>query len=547
METLFEYSKSHYNVTYYKDNCVLNPPDNNDELFGVSLYRPPLNDPRFPIWDYHKSEKGEEVYVKNYGNPLCSLNLYRGTIVIVKKEDKITIKIFDYIRTRGVNKPYFRVSTNVEFFTYNFKRHIMYVGGIKNYHKKRKFTKKIKITNTGEHPLAGIKSKINTLNHSSLYNGEFTHTESINFSEKVLEIFISNLPGIEKYKDIFPLEQRFYKYHLESKGVKLPNNWTTFIHTYPQPLKKVYVKNDYKYIDSIMEVNKLSGTRIRKILHTLDHFDPNTIKSAFYYYGEDYIMNQSDEFLYKIFKSNITNYNVIKVNEYITNKQDLKNSFEIFKLAVNGNIHEQTFIDHIRMYSFLKRFEPIKWEAKTYLDFSDEHIHWTELQSFYTNGTYERTYSDEFSKNSQSKIEINNETYYPVLLKKSDEYNKESFIQSNCVKGYISRAASLIISLRKDDNESKERATIEYRISGNDKNVELRRVQTLGRFNNVLPKEWDEPIKILDENLNKLLKEKKFTLPKLKVIYKMGEIETEGIFSEESYNKELIWKDRINF
>ena len=543
METLFEYSKSHYNVTYYKDNCVLNPPDNNDELFGVSLYRPPLNDPRFPIWDYDKSEKGEEVYVKNYGNPLCSLNLYRGTIVIVKKEDKITVKMFDYVRARGVNKPYFRVSTNVEFFTYNFKRHIMYVGGIKNYHKKRKFTKKIKITNTGEHPLAGIKSKINALNHSSLYNGDFTHTDAINFSEKVLEIFISNLPGIEKYKDIFPLEQRFYKYHLESKGVKLPNNWTTFIHTYPQPLKKVYVKNDYKYIDSIMEVNKLSGTRIKKILHTLDHFDPNTIRSAFHYYGEDYIMNQSDEILYKIFKSNISNYSSVNVNDFVKNKLDLKNSFEIFKLVVNGNIHEQTFIDHLRMFAKIGKFEPIKWKSNNYDDFSFEHLDWTEKYSFYTNGTYERVYSKEFKDGINKVITLDN-NYHPVLLTKSDDYNRESHIQSNCVKGYINRASSLIISLRKDKDESKERMTIEYRIQMNDDKVVLKRVQTLGRFNYPMTMEWSEPVKLLDERINKLLKEKKFTNPKLIITYPKGVFSSESEFSKEG-NKELKWTEKV--
>ncbi len=85
------------------------------------------------IGKFDRHENTEESYVKNYGNPLSAIRLYRGTAVVVKKEDKITIKYFEYLRHRSCGVSYFKLSTSVKFFTYNFKKHLMYIGEIKNY------------------------------------------------------------------------------------------------------------------------------------------------------------------------------------------------------------------------------------------------------------------------------------------------------------------------------------------------------------------------------------------------------------------------------
>jgi len=62
-------------------------------------------------------------------------------------------------------------------------------------------------------------------------------------------------------------------------------------------------------------------------------------------------------------------------------------------------------------------------------------------------------------------FEVKGETYYPVLLDNSTNYNQESAIQSNCVKNYVGTSGSVIVSLRKGDRESGVRATIELRLS----------------------------------------------------------------------------------
>ncbi len=169
----------------------------------------------------------------------------------------------------------------------------------------------------------------------------------------------------------------------------------------------------------------------------------------------------------------------------IHSKKERNCIFEIFKLVINDEINPQTFADHFIFYTNLKNYENIKWTSTTYDEFREEHLNWTELNDFYTKGTFDRIYNDKFESEVTKPIFTDGKTFYPVILKSSSEYNDESFIQSNCVKGYIKRPDALIVSLRKDSPDSKERATIEFRISF-DTVIELKRVQTLGRFNKSL-------------------------------------------------------------
>jgi hypothetical protein len=121
-----------------------------------------------------------------------------------------------------------------------------------------------------------------------------------------------------------------------------------------------------------------------------------------------------------------------------------------------------------------------------------------------------------------TKIILDDE-YFPVILLTSTDYNNESAVQSNCVRTYIDRAASVIISLRKGSNTSDIRASIEYLINTDDnEKIKLKRIQTLGKYNYHLDTIWNEPIKMLDKMVSNYLKTKVFDLPKLEKETKKG-------------------------
>jgi hypothetical protein len=220
----------------------------------------------------------------------------------------------------------------------------------------------------------------------------------------------------------------------------------------------------------------------------------------------------------------------------ITSKKERNNIFEIFKLVAKNEVDLHTFSDHITFIKNIRRFEDVRWDSTTYDEFREEHLNLTELNQYYTKGTFRRVYGDRFEDYLTQPIKDGDNTYYPVILKTSKEYNTESFVQSNCVKGYIQRAEALIISFRKNDPESKERATVEYKIL-KENEIEIQRVQTRGRFNKDLDTDWEIPLQILDKKMFESTEYNLFELPK--IVCKVGNKEfiSGSIFEKpQSYN-----------
>jgi hypothetical protein len=167
------------------------------------------------------------------------------------------------------------------------------------------------------------------------------------------------------------------------------------------------------------------------------------------------------------------------------------------------------------MYIELKMLgeRDLKWHSVESKDeFRKEHLDWTDKLQHYKMGTYTRIYS-EYMYEKISKPIFDN--YYPILLDSSKNYNDESNSQSNCVKGYIGKANSLIVSVRKGD----ERATIEYKLTLKDgearAHIHADRVQSLGKFNQKLDEEWTPVLLKLDQQVLSCVRDGRFDTVKL--------------------------------
>ena len=458
----------------------------------------------------------EEKYVKEYGNPLAMVRMERVMICLDKSEDKISLKIFNYNRTRYVASNFFKVGTNCQYLTFNHKTNSLYSGVISNYHKKRKFGRSVKQNFFYEHPLSKFRSIITNILTNSNNDPEklLNVTDTVN---NIIKIFLNSIPGIDNLElqnDDLKLFQRFLKF----RGVKYPNNWDIFMGYYPQPTKKDLRKYNFKYIDTIMGMSNLNGDKIKRVLHKVKNCDFETLKFSFKFFGKNFTLSQDDEIIKKMIENSVNLYNHTNINDIQLTNKERQNAFNIFKLVLDGEIDTNTFFDHIRFYVVLNRIENLKWKSSDYDSFMNEHWEWSEKQGYYTQGTVERIYNQEFKNKVELPI-LGEITYFPVLLVNSKEYNKESFIQSNCVKTYSKRETSVIISLRKETIDSNERATIEYRIIYGSNGIKgLKRVQSLGRFNKSLSEEWETPLKKLDSLVNELVNDNTFTLPEINYI-----------------------------
>jgi len=505
-------------------------------------------------WAEKSTNLTKEYFELNKKNTLCTLTHKRLSIFVVKNEDKVTLKYFMYSRTKRVGEVFYRVSTTCHYVSYNVKRNCLYVGKIINFHKKRKALKHVKI-HTFDRDIVTDTITIINLWYNHVFEDRPERKINNIFGHNAVKEFLANIPGVQYHTNKIS-SQTIYKTILTKKGVKLCDNWAVFTCMYPQPKTKDYKNNGPKYLDSIMELNAFSGDKIKRILHKLKNFNPNLFKTAVNFFGKDYMLGQSDETLIDIFESTCDNEFYVDFS-MITSKKERNNIFEIFKLVAKGEVDVHTYIDHFRFIRNIRRFEHVKWSSATYDDFREEHLNLTELNQYYTKGTFTRIYGDRFIDYISNGIKYENDTYYPEILKTSKDYNLESFVQSNCVKGYVQRASALIVSLRKNDKESKERLTVEYRISMGH-SMQIDRVQTRGRFNQDPGLDWSFVLEVLDGRMNSSLVYNLFELPK--IVCKVGNKEfiSNSIFEDPIRNtirptniynllkssQDLIWEDK---
>lgn len=538
METIFEKVVNKYYCTTYKDHCVLHNPKT-EELFG----EPPQQFAPIKILNQWFQDQilndSEQDYVKNYANMLAAVSHRRDIVTIVKDDKKITLKKFTYSKGRNRGAKFFRKQTGLYYISYNFEKNNLYYGFINNYHLKRKSVKSIKQDSFGSNFFLKIYSQLRS-DFYSCFDKEFNTNGLV---DEIVDIFLSEIIKSNEY-DNLPRTLRLKKFMLDKKGYKLPNNWESFIDCFPQPKMKEIRKHGMKYIDSFMEKNNLNGDKIKKVLHISNRIDVANLHRMFDIFGKDFLLGKSLDDLVKIISSSV-NFGGLECGLYkkfINQSNKCKNNlYKLILLCSDGIINIWTLNDHLRMYFKLIKFEPVKWTANCLDSFNSEHIDYTEKLQKYTVGDRYRIYGDKFVELLEKPILFENKTYYPCVLKSFLEYADESLIQSNCVRSYIDRESSLIVSLREDSKNGKARASIEYRIGENEKNknITLKRVQTLGKFNAALDKEWKTPIEDLDTRI--LFISKFFELPKLRIVTNFKEYVIESKFFDDISHNGLKW------
>jgi len=186
----------------------------------------------------------------------------------------------------------------------------------------------------------------------------------------------------------------------------------------------------------------------------------------------------------------------------------------------------RTLLDHLDMKRELMSLgEDVKLKFTNVSSFNLEHEEFSRILQSYKKGEVERYYGDIDSL--ETPIEHEGETYYPVLLRKTMDYEKESQHQRNCVRTYAERADCLIFSIRKGSTDGDERITVEYQYKKN----EILNVQERARFNQMPSSDFSQIARIQLANINLMYKLGTLKLPKLIKKYRSGKvIEQESTF-----------------
>ena len=526
-EELFNYTVKRYSVTEYSDTNPIRPIKiTNDDDFWDSIGNlGPTTQSSYTPWGdftFKADYETEEKFIEHYANPLAQLFFNRAIVCVTKENDKVSFKVFSYIKRRRIAGKWFKVQTNCKFITFNYKTNALYTGSLDNYHLKRKCRKRVSRVLFNNDPINHMRRHLRDSLNTIVDKDKVDIPTIIN---QVISTFVNAIPGTELYADLLP-EQRIYKRYLDAQGTKMPNNWFELMTTYPQPKKKDLVKCGYKYIDALMKVHNLKGDKIKRVLHNVKSFEnPNTFNNACDIFGEKFILNQSDEFIQLLLEQNQPM--IHETGKGLLTKKEFYNFFEIYKLYQKKLINSNVIEDHFRFYRLLDQMEPVKWLSRTHDEFVQEHYDWSEKYNHYTNGDFTRIYNQEFVDKVNEVILTKDGPYYPEVLTTSKRYNNESSFQSNCVKTYIRRVDSLLISMRRGQGETEERASIEYRITlpSLHNTFDLERVQTLGKRNDRLDESWDDALIKLD---NKIYQYEDL----FDTLQKKGEYKNKDLFSD---------------
>lgn len=579
-ETLYKKVFERHYTGLHKDTNDFNPVVvkrnidlNKDDLFGdiVDLIGEPKDyHPKYRKFVLDHEKKDEETFLTNYGNPLATVLYERVIVVVERQEGKTALKVFTYSNIRKVGKPYFVKHTGIRYVGFNEKEGSVYYGHMTNYHKKRKCSKRIvKNTFYGE-PMNCMKTHLRTVLYSYFIpEGRITTKDPGSLSQfvnEVIQTFFSYLP-IKTLETNLNSDELMYKLYLDHNGIKYSNNWKIFRTSFPAVTKKHLKKTKFKYIEAYMKLNGIKGDKLKRILHTITTTNLTGLFDTQNVFGEKFILSLDDETIKSIIDNDLGHitYGVNPERIKILQERPVerKNAFEILKLVISGDIAQSTFNDHFRFYTRLRDIENVKWKSNNYDSFLQEHMDWSEKIDYLNQGTFHRIYPHKFKEEVERVILGIDEVAHPVLLLNSSQYNMESTHQSNCVKTYIKRESSVIISLRMGDVNGKERATIEYQIRHNgEKIVELKRVQSLGRFNTRLDDMWNPYLTILDQRVQKLVDDKIFDLPEGVLEHNKRQIHTKMVVGEPimllhmdniydrvlkpMYSASLNWGEEVN-
>ncbi len=522
MTLIYKEQISDYNVKIFNNYCTIDEKPDQD-AFSFYTYETVKNG-YFSIKD---KLTGELNFVENYGNPFAGLILNRKTVVIEENENKIALKVYSYISSRGVGKKYFKVRKNITFLTFNIKRKQFFYGEI-NSKKKKKINNILKV-NLPDISNTSLMSRLN------IRENYFLNDDSISILDKFLDRVIE-ITGVKITEGNTSPFDKYYEMYLIFKKIKYPDAFAKFKSIY-QPIKEIR-NNDLNLVTYIMKTTGLKGKKAKTLINKYNNLDIDSMVNIQKWFGVDVFNRIQDKSF--LTKSEYSAFMTVSYYEY-EKPYFKKNDLECIVNIINTSTTEEclsTIMEHLNFKKELKKYgEHLKINANTYDEFVNEHSEWSSLLQSYKTGIINRFYGED-SKLVENQIFTNDHTYFPKLLKTSEEYEMESSIQHNCVRTYIEKPYCFIISLRKGSPNSNERATLEYRFGINGVN----RVQSKAKYNKILTEEWDGPMSELDDYVNYLYVKGLLKLPVMTKKFINGKIMTStAIFK----NKEDLSENTI--
>ncbi|NBO22866.1 hypothetical protein EBU94_05975, partial [bacterium] len=512
METIDKIVHERIWVTEYEDTCPI--PDKKPETYD------PLDPSNYTFllykqteWAFKRRYLDVNAELKDFGNPLCRIEILRHTLCLEEDENKVSLKLFLTNKSRKPGVVWFSRKSSVFFVTFNKNTKNFYSGYISGYNKRNK-NRRLNC-NHFYNQLNEIYRQLIPLT-TTVENPEYPEAPIIDIN-KVNEIYgkFYSIIGISPRESYYDLSTDFYFKYLIDRGIKIPDNFLAYKQCGSKPPQRLFKKNGMKLVETYMQHYGLKGDKFRKILHTTNKIDFYELQGLVKLFSIDFLIQRPESEI----RTFIQNTGGVYIGSIAKNTSQFygalskkeKLNFYLTVLAhFESGLGLHSINDHARFYTEISKHEKVRWNAKDIKSFREEHVDFTEKYDFYTHGHYDREYDSNFVEHIEKPFIVDGVIYTPIVLEKNNQYIEESSHQSNCVKTYNSNVSSVIVSLR---NEKGERLTMQFTPKKlESKKVIWKNAQTRARFNENPKEEWKEAIEIIE---NKMSVVTDFSLPKM--------------------------------
>jgi hypothetical protein len=493
----------------------------------------------------------EKKWLKEGVDTFNSASVNRTTIVLEKNKEKLKLSIFKFAKSRQVGHRYFAKHSKDIHITFNFKTKNFFITTSKFGNRKR-------ITTTTKNDFQKIVSTLNPLTDVNILNKVVWFNggiESGSLFDEDLRIFFTQLE--EKLSEELQLQVSFkkgfgtglgdalMKWFIKQWKIKVPNDYYQYLITH-YPGIRYLRKCNMNLVRTILHKKKLKGKYYIKLLNTCGTLNLTDLKELEEIFGERHAKQIPLSFL-KITNSNLdikyeaSLVGIEEVRDFSLTNYEKLNLIKVLKHVSNSSFLNQMY-DHFMIKNKLGGFGIKKRiKAKTLKQFEDEHLEWSNLIHLCErNKETVYQYDEGFVKYMEEDIICDKEHHQVMILKTDLDYFDEGQHQHHCVRSYVDRYKSLIISVRKGE----ERMTSEFAPNGvtslglviSPSLTTFTHIQSQMKFNQPPTGTWKNVCKCLKNRLNFYFKNHSFEFPTIHLSNKIS-----------GKKEKLIWDEKNGF
>lgn len=478
----------------------------------------------------------EKKWLDKSVNLLNSASVNRVTVVLEQNSTKLKLSIFKFAKSKNVGHRYFAKYSDDLHITFNTKTKNFFITKSVFQHRKRR-------TTTTKNDFNKILRVINTIKcedillkqvwFDGLSNREVKNPQDL----KALKQFFNKVE-IQLYFHLgvnFNLSNEglgaglgrgMLRWFVNVWGIKTPDHYYHYLLCHYPGIRKLK-KHKMNLGRTILSNKDLHGKHYIKLINEPLPYNLNDLKML-----ENILGSRYAKMVPKTFLRITKNYEDSKYEVDMELKPDytkLLNYEKLNLVKILSDITDSHFLsyvdDHIHTQHKLKGYGVnVKIKSKTRKQFDEEHKEWSDLlhlceRNKETTYLYDPTFME---KMQEPLYGPNKNKKYEVKVLKTDlEYFQEGQIQHHCVRTYLDRYDSIIVSIRNNDTQNPERVTIEFDY-GN-KTIkdyrEPRMVQAKMKYNHEPTGDWKELIKKLNKRFKGI---KKIEKPKIEVYNKIS-------------------------